>query len=346
LPDTYEFIRLLVANGFLVDKVIGIDYSSRVSVIRQLRSSGIDAVVPDAKDLPKIIRQTLSESLGSGTRALIVHEVGGYCADALRRNPDVLADRCIGIVEETKQGLWRYRRLPRLRYPLFQIADSRLKDVEGLYVGSAVVRSMENDLRSAGLRKRGLRVGVLGMGVIGRSVLRRLSDKGFEVGAWDRNPTSRLEAASAGHPSVRRAELLRRSNVIVAATGGRSIKWSELHLLTDNVLLASASSRRVEFPVEQIKSRGVLLRRSGHVHAYLMPWRKTIQLSTAGSPINFRTHSLPRSVADLMFAQVAMCISKLSARRQRPGIHGLSSEDQDWIRRSWEKQYRRRLPSL
>jgi len=342
LADTAHFVTLLRAAGFEVYRVIGVEYSSKPTVLQRLVKGGFDAVVPRFPDLPATIRKALREFRGSSSgvaRQLVIHEVGGYCADIVRLAPGLIPETCVGVVEETKQGLWRYHKVRALGYPVLHIADSRLKNVEASYIGQAVARSLLEDIESVRVRREGCTVGVLGSGVIGRSIHMSLSRLGLSVASWDKSPTARMAMTERGFAVVKRAPLLKSSDAVIGATGARSISWPDLRDMKDGVILASASSRTIELPVGDIRKYGARGVRQGYVEAYSMPWGKTVNLVHGGFPVNFRRRSLPFPVADLMFAQIAVCIGKLVKSEYAPSVHGLSKKDEVMIARAWVEQY-------
>jgi adenosylhomocysteinase len=251
-----------------------------------------------------------------------------------------LPSRCLGIVEETKQGLWRYSRLRSLSCPVFQIADSRLKNVEGRYVGEAAVRALLEDMAQLGFRRRGCTVGVLGAGIIGRAILKSASSAGLDAICWDRDPVARLEASTAGFLVTSRREVIHGADVIVGASGKRSIRIGDLREMRDGVLLASASSRRIELPITSLLREARRRDLIGHVARLELKSGKTLHVSDDGCPINFRHSSLPIELADLMFAQIAVGFGELAANLgHAPLIRRLSEPDQARIARSWTRQY-------
>jgi adenosylhomocysteinase len=337
LDDTAEFVSLLRKHGYRVPCVIGIPYSASPAAQKTLVDAGIDAIVPSFPRIDAVIRRKLAE-LRAEDRPVIVHEVGGYCADIMRSMSNVIPERCLGFVEETKQGLWRYRKLPNVRYPVMHIAESRLKDIEGPYVGRAVAESLIEDLANERIQPSRCAVGVLGIGIIGSSVAGALAPTFPRLQCWDEKPIARLQAISKGLPlAASRSEILATSDVIVGATGTSSLRTGDLASLRDGVILASASSRRIEMPINHIRRHGKLVAADGYVQTFAMPWRKSIRIVNDGSPINFRRRSLPSAIADLMFAQIATCIEHLLTGKFPPGLHPLPAEDESRIAEVWLK---------
>src|ERR1044072_5481152 len=180
LSATEEFVRLLRGFGFEVLKVIGIEYSSRQGVGERLRASGLDVVLHKIATTEDALRKVLHDEFSrSQSKRIILQEVGGYCANILNAGIEPqLQDRFLGVIEETRQGLWRYRAVSHFPVPVIEIADSFLKSLEARYVGEAVARAVEFDLLEAGSTLWGARSVVLGFGDVGSNVANGLRVRG------------------------------------------------------------------------------------------------------------------------------------------------------------------------
>lgn len=341
LPDTESFIYLCEGFGFTITAILGISYSARAEVVQRL-SRRFDVRVPAFEGLT-----TTAESLLSDTYAManergqpfIVHEVGGYLADWAAAEPES-SGPCLGIVEETKQGLWRYAKQARLGVPVLQIADSRLKSYEARHVGEAVALCFEEDLTFLGRRLSESRGLVLGFGDIGSAVAASLRVRGSPLGCFDLDPSKRIAAAMSGFRCGLREELIAESEVIVGAAGAESLHTEDLPRLKDGVLLASASSRNIEFPIDDLERLATsAVEISPFLREYQMPWGKAVLLANRGFPVNFRHMSLPAPFADLMFAQIAMCIGALTNSSFRATLHSFSPEDEQAIAQVWWDEY-------
>ena len=256
LDDTSAFLGLLQRKGYCIRSVLGVEYSSRAHVTASLLSAGIDVLVPPLAELEGVASNQLARALepGSGGKPVIVHEVGGWCAPFLHNAGSRAKSRLVGVVEETKRGLWRYQGLGDLDFRVVQIADSELKKIEAGLVGDAVARVIEADCLELGECLPGTPVGVLGFGDIGSAVASSLAARRCLVSCYDPNPIRAIEARMRGLARAGRDEILGRARIIVGASGAASLKFADLHRTPDGVLLYSASSRDVEFPVGEIVS--------------------------------------------------------------------------------------------
>jgi len=343
LADTEEFIRLLQGSGLEVVKVVGIEYSARNDVVEQLRSAGLDVAVPPFAEMERVLQEFFLTGLsGNQSTRIVLQEVGGYCADLLESLVGKFGDGGFaGIVEETKQGLWRYRKLPFVPIPVMEIADSFLKGLEAGYVGEAVARAVETDLLEVGSTLWGAGAVVFGFGEIGSAAANALRIRGGIVSCFDPDSLKLIDARTRGFRSPSRQSLLRHADVIVGASGKRSLSREDLEQLRDCVMLASASSKDIEFPVDVV--RGLATSRqqlTPFVSEYSMPWGKRIRIASEGYPINFRGFSLPHFMSDLLFAQITASMHLLLTAQPAPGLQSLSAEILTTIASEWLDVYR------
>lgn len=342
LNDTELFLHVLKKANFQIIKVFGIEYSSREMVRKRLRENGIEVDVPKLSSLRGEIKECIERiSVTEPTRIerVVIHEVGGYFADIIYNAPEKLGSKIVGIVEETKQGLWRYEKLKKLNIPVIHIADSGLKNVEGRFVGEAIIRVMITYLKQLKVDRFNTRFGILGYGVIGKAVAESLRKRKLSLLIYDKNPVRRIEGRIKGFNMVSRSEIMHCADVIIGSSGSRSIQFSDLKNMKNNVILASASSRELEFPVKRIRNKGRKVLSSEYIGIYSMPWGKSIRIINDGFPINFKTRSLPMIIADLMFSQISLCIYKILNENLSAGLHRLSEKEEEEIAIIWLKSY-------
>ncbi len=319
--DTLAFVTALKAANILVRAVVGIPYSAKEHVRHELENRGIDTLVPDM--------ERISE---------------GYCSE-LASNSAKFEEGCLGIVEETKQGLWRYSKQPTLRVPVVQFADAKLKTFESEFVGRAVARSVDEDLALLGKSVDTADLGVIGFGDIGSGVARSLRRRGSHVRCFDIKPMRMMDAGAQGFRCVDLQRLIRASDAIVGATGVGCMEAEHLENLRDGVLLSSASSRNLEFPISAIRQARVEdSKLSAHVHEYRLKWGKSVRVSSDGFPVNFRSFSLPPSFGDLMFCQVLMGFGRILDRSYPVGLHRLRESDQEIVADAWWESHRDQNP--
>lgn len=335
LADTAEFVKLLDAVGLRPTAFLPIPYSIHDRLLPEVEVHCECVARHELEQLPAAAMEHLLRWADSG-RPILVHEVGGYLAEPLREAPHI-AERILPVIEETKQGLWRYERAWRngSRTRVLQFADSRLKTLEAEFVGRAVARAVEEDLLATGRYMDAALIGVVGVGDIGHGVATSLRRRGATVLCFDTSKTRVMEAAARGFRCVDLSTLLSSCDVIVGATGVRSLKMEDIERAKDGVLLCSASSRRIEFPVEELAAESQVQPLSGFVDRHVLLSGRSVHLSSKGHPVNFRNISLPAAFSDLMFAQVADSIARVLLGEAITGVQNLSAEDEERIAEEW-----------
>lgn len=339
--DTLAFISALRAENVTVRAVVGIPYSAKDDVIHELENLGIDTLVPDMDKIAEVVLGHVRQSSASGRKS-ILHEVGGYCASLAAESLE-LQKGCLGVVEETKQGLWRYSQAGEMLLPVVQFADAKLKKCESEFVGRAVARSVDEDLAALGKSLETANVGVIGFGDIGSGVARSFRRRGSHVWCYDKKPIRMMEAAAQGIRCCDSHQLAATCHAIVGATGVGCMEAASLTHLRDGVLLSSASSRDLEFPLSAIRDSSTsCLQLSSYVTEYRMKSGKRVRLASNGFPVNFRSFSLPASFGDLMFCQVLMGFGGILQGNYSSGLHQLRESDQETIADIWWDLYRER----
>lgn len=340
LCDTEQFINLLMEIGFKIEKVIGIEYSSSDNILFNLKKKNLDVVIPKFSELENTVEHTICSSIEETKKhsnlKFLIHEVGGYCAPFLKKNFVDIKKNFIGIVEDTKQGFWRYKNLDALPIPLFEVANSRLKMIEIHHVGEAVARSIESDLLDLGGSLAGCNVGILGFGDVGASVSKSLDSRNAVVSCYDPDPIKVIMAQNHGFLYLEKKKILKNSELIIGSSGRQSLFIKDLSILKDNVILASSSSKKLEIPTDEIIRLAANAESiSKFIIRYTMPWGKKIYLINHGFPINFRRFSLPNNISDLMFCQISYGIVKLLNDNLLPKIHKLSEDEEKEIAKLW-----------
>ncbi|MFI7232157.1 hypothetical protein ACIBO5_53975 [Nonomuraea angiospora] len=218
-----------------------------------------------------------------GDSPVMIQEVGGYCAGAVRDLARVPGFR--GIVEDTKQGQWQYERAAPLPLPVFSIADSPLKALEDVQVGRSVAYSVERLLR------------------------------------------------------LRFYRLLSERRVLVLGYGG--IGTADPPHLRDGVVLASGSSKQVEFDVKGLRRAASASAEVDEV-LELRVADRTVYLLNDGKPVNFMEHSILGSVLDLVYTELYLCTRELARQTWEPGLHRLDPRLQRELAQRWREEYGQR----
>lgn len=318
-----------------LETIVGIPYSTMPAAHAVMAQSGVRIVIPeDISSLPDLAKtEILSVNRDNAPERLIVQEIGGYCIGFI--DELVAASALDGVVEDTKQGHWKYASRDSLPCPVLTIADSPLKDLENQQVGRAISHALETILRRNFHRlMTETRVGVIGYGGIGEATARALSALGSRVAAFDVCGIRMAKAALDGFGYLGREEILATSDVVIGVSGERSITTSDFELLRPGVFVASGSSKQIEIDLVSLNERAVLVDHDGVVKEYDLEGRSIILLND-GMPINFLEQSVLGRVLDLVYTELYMCIRELAATDIRPGLGRLGLGQQRKIAEVW-----------
>lgn len=218
------------------------------------------------------------------------------------------------------------------------IAQSRIKHLEYLTVGPAIVFSFEKILRDE-LKDslQGKNTLVLGYGNVGRAVALSLRGMQANVRVFDTDPCRMIEAKFEGFHIGSRIELLRSADVIFGTTGRQSLTQDDFQILRSGVYLVSGSSRQVEFDVVTLSGARIKKRISDSLTACLFKGKKIV-LVNEGFPVNFRDNSIPMAVADLVFGGILLALKSVALKP--PGFYvDPVLEGEDALLKHWLKYY-------
>jgi adenosylhomocysteinase len=320
--------------------VIGIGYSGRTEVADALRAAGIRVIIPQRTETESVVRhelgRTLTEAMRDGVEVLI-HEVGGTAVRLLHEDYPQHIPLVRGAVEITKQGVWEARKLPALRIAQWNCAETKLKELEGPFVGEAVVASMDQILRECGFCLAGREALVFGYGWVGRGVCHGLRNRGMAVvSAFDRDPLKQvaltLEGFRRGVPAH-----LGSLSLVVGAAGVRTLSADLLARLPHRCLLASGSSKCVEIDVDWLEANAVA---HHQVHRFLQAFTmsdgRVLYLFNGGYPVNFTGPSVQDEIVEFLFAEALLLLDQAAnSRNAEPGTWPLSVEREHLPAQVW-----------
>mgnify|MGYP003868973507 CR=1 FL=1 len=329
-PDTLRLL-LLLHRHVPIARVIGIGYSGAAEVVETLREHGIEVLTPTYRDLDRIVSESLGELLDRVERdggRLMIHEVGGYAIRALHEHHAARAELVVGAVEVTKQGVWAAESVPELLVPQLNVAQTRLKEVEGGEVGEAVVSSLDNILREIGYSMAGREALVTGYGWVGSGTAHSLRRRGAIVSVADPDALKLVAASVAGFGVRRGGRARSRPAIVIGATGQRSIDEALIATLPDRCFIASGASKDHEIDIACLErlAMGPAEAVHEHVDAWTLGDGRTLFLVNAGYPVNFTSASVPDEIVEFLFAGLVMCVQDLLEGRPAPGIRPLSAE--------------------
>ncbi|QYO63101.1 hypothetical protein [Leptolyngbya sp. 7M] len=335
-----DTLRLLLISHqfFPIDVVIGISYSGKKQVVEALQQQGIRVLTPGFHDLEATIRTELKHSLErcrSAGNQLILHEVGGYAITILHQHYREDCHLVRGSVEITKQGVWAARRIDNLLIPQLNCAETRLKEIEGDYVGDAVVLSLDTILREIGYAMAGRLALVNGYGWVGRGVCRSLRAKNVIVAAYDIDVIKKVALKLDGFLLRDELDSLKQVSLVIGASGACSMTPELIDQLSHRTILVSASSKKVEIDLDYLHTQAQWTEFvHPHVQAYHLP-NRILYLVNQGYPVNFVGSSVPDEIVEFLFAEALILLEQLVSHDFAPGTFPLSPELEEIPAQVW-----------
>ena len=325
------------------DAIIGISYSSnRDGLAARWRARFGDCVhvAADLDDLERIVVEQIARSLAecrAKGQKLIVQEVGGFVVPLLHKYFGDQLWLVKGVVELTKQGIWRAEAL-ELKIPVVQCADSELKRLEAARCGETIARCLDGVARDLGLSLAGRRACVIGAGWIGSGVARALRRLDMIPQLVDRDPLKVAEARLEGFAASTTIERIEECQLVVGATGAPSITAEIIERLPNYALIASGSSRQFEIDVRYLdkhpsRSLGAAVR----AFALGETGRRQVLLVNEGYPANFipGSGSVADEIVELVLGELIVLMQTLMQSELAPGIHRISLEQERRCAELW-----------
>ncbi len=335
-----DTLRLLLTSHqfFPLDVVLGISYSGQKSVVEALQKQGIRVLTPRFHELESTIQTELKSSLERCCQAghqLLLQEVGGYAITCLHKHYRDYHPVVRGSVEITKQGVWAARRIDNLLIPQLNCAETRLKEVEGDYVGDAVVLSLDRILREIGYALAGRLVLVNGYGWVGRGVCRSLRGKNVVVAAQDIDALKKVALKLDGFLLRDELDNLKRVEIVIGAAGVCSITPELIEGLGPRAILVSASSQKIEIDLDYLHTQAQWTEFvHPHVQAYHLP-KRILYLVNQGYPVNFVGSSVPDEIVEFLLAEALILLEQLVSHDFPPGTFPLAPELEEIPAQVW-----------
>lgn len=335
LDTAVPFIEA-VAAAIDVPAVIGIPYSTMTTAQRRLEQRGHRVVIPeDITSLPEIARTEIDRAAARNPGLpILIQEIGGYCAPLL--DEVAASSNLAGVIEDTKQGHWKYAELSSLPCPVLSIAESPLKALENQQVGRSISHALETILRRRFHRlTTEVRVGVMGYGGIGEATAQALSALGARVAAFDVCGIRMAKAALDGFGDTSREEIVAGSDVLLGVSGHCSIGAEDFSHIRPRAILASGSSKQIEIELSALPDDPSLVVEAGLVKEYRLGRGRPAFLLNDGMPINFLEQSVLGRVLDLVYTELYMCIREIARGAAKPGLGSLDVAQQREIAQTW-----------
>ena len=301
LRDSIGYIEALASAGMKSDDtfIVGIPYSAKSEAVSALWERGyknlwIPTRYPFTEELNDAVTAAWGRASEAGKRVLVIED-GGYIGRLIHVDRRELLANCVGIVEQTRNGIWEYPPGgPSL--PVVNVAESKLKlDRESPLIGGVVVRTAESLLARYGFRIENYRALVVGYGSTGACVAQTLKQRGLEVCVYDENPDRRGRAALEDFDVATNLQAgLSDRSLIIGCTGRVPFGFEEIAQLKHAAVFISASSKNRELDYQSLEELTVGERQIDGVgvEISLVNGRKILLLAD-GRPINFVDESVP-----------------------------------------------------
>ncbi|WP_406464911.1 hypothetical protein OHB07_28640 [Streptomyces sp. NBC_00111] len=267
----------------------------------------------------------------AGLRPLALDD-GGYVApqllDAARAG--TWAGDWAGVVEQTMSGVYKLRgREPELTFPVFSVAQSRLKGrIESYWIADQAVTTALSLLPAPKIE--GQPALVIGYGNVGAQIADILARRRMRVAVHDADILHLIEAHERGYTTARSLPDLLGDHaplLVFGATGRTSMSSPEFTALRRPAYLASVSSRDVEFDLAALEAlsgrRPASPGTAGHrpSSTYGLPSGVDVTVLAGGRPVNFyETDSISNLHSDLVYAGMLTGACAVTAPATTPGL--------------------------
>jgi S-adenosylhomocysteine hydrolase len=234
------------------------------------------------------------------TEPMFVIEDGGHVASFVYTHPGIPVS---GFVEQTTRGLRVHEDQLRLRgrlpAPVLTVADAEIKSrFEPPLIADQIVHNLR--ILAPRLPIRGSRILVVGAGTIGLPLARRLRENGASLRLVDPRPLRRLEVIADCGPDALALSIDAAApwaDLVIGATGTRSIPGNVLQRLKSGAMVASISSDQVEIEIPWLNRNSVQVQewfwqgqdksKPAAQSIYTLHNGRRIVLLNSGYPLNF-----------------------------------------------------------
>jgi adenosylhomocysteinase len=316
-----------------VKAVIAIPYSVNEDACREI-SKRYNVIKPsldllsDPDFLLGVVRPSDPEE------RMAICEVGGYFAGVASLIHKKYPNNFVGVVEDTEAGHRRYVKEEPLSVPVVSVARSPLKRAEDSLVGASCVFSVERVLRQSGFVLEPRQITVIGYGRVGSGVAHTLQRRQCATHVFDSDPVRRTHALGDGFSSPIRERALTSANIIFGASGQTSLHAEDFSILQDGVILASCSSRDVEFDVQHLEREYQVRAIGDGIKSYTRNGQ-TLYLLNDGLPVNFRDGAVIGPPITLTHGELIVSLAAIFAQSLAPGVQELSDEDRAKLAAAW-----------
>lgn len=351
LPNSLPFFKALRANFDIVG-IIPKPKSINPSVLEQLELSEPAFSILHCTRDQLLDEAYVDENIGKRAKGqkIIFLDIGGYFAQSIDMLAKVLGPKFGGIIEDTENGHQKYhafveplkQRGGELPCPIFSVARSPLKEPEDHLVGQSVLYSTEVVLRAHNTLITNKIVLVLGYGKIGKSIASSLAVRNATVWVYDKDSIRAAQALSHGFHVPDRKFGISHANLIIGATGNKSLTEEDFRMLRPYSFVCSVTSADDEFDFGKIRT-SLANRNTGIGSEVFYNNGKQFHLLNAGNAINFLHGAVLGIYIYLVGCELIQCILKIvdpEASFRKDRIMTLSSTERQAIAGRWIEEFK------
>ncbi|KKP24216.1 MAG: hypothetical protein SZ59_C0002G0062 [candidate division TM6 bacterium GW2011_GWF2_28_16] len=320
--NSVEFIKQLKNSGFKKITVIGKPYSVNDNALKNMNEYA-EIIIPTNIELENlvIIDRVLKKVIQNKNEKFMCLDLGGYFSKYFE-SKKISPTNCLGIVEDTMNGIWfdPNKYIPRV--PLLSVASSLIKDyIEHYFVAKAIVRNSENilinEFQQTLVAKNIL---ICGYGRIGEKIASIVKKDG-NIFIHDINPLKLLKASIDGFKIFNQKNDFEKIDIVIGITGNIVFK-QELAKFKDKVILINGSTRQKEYDFEFIKDDIETKQELKNYTVYNLKNNKNIYLLANGFPVNFwNTESTPEFCLDAVFSTMYKLLQELLIQKLNLGYY-------------------------
>lgn len=255
VPNTIPFIEAAGKYGRIagiIAKPNSID-TKTYEYIKDKRINFIELSKQKLKSM-NIIKKSIAPLLRKDEK-LIIFDIGGYFAPALKELNQTSLIK--GIVEDTENGYKKYEKslitYNTNQIPIYSVARSKVKSFEDYLVGRSVANATLDLLARNKVDISEKKIGIIGFGEVGKGAAYYLKHyKNANIQIFDIDNNVQQLAFKRGFNTVSRQQLLQTSDIIICATGNKSISVKDIKTLKKGAYISSCTSGDDEFNFKNI----------------------------------------------------------------------------------------------
>lgn len=283
------------------------------------------------------------------TKKIIIMDHGGYFAESSSMMHRILADKLLGIVEFTDNGIFRYKKYlaPEILPCIFSVAHSPLKACADYSSGETIalcIKSAINDSLSIDI-KRSMSVGVIGYGNIGSAVAEKFKKMGVaEIYVNDIDSSKIINASVKGFKPASMLTILQQCDIIVSASGtAKALEPQHYSHMKNGVFLATVTSPDDELGLENLIAENVIthIKKIGCINEYQSHGKKIFLIANGEAPNVLIENGILSPTIYLAKAEylVAGILLRDQAYNSKQGLHTLPFTTQQVISSAWLEFY-------